>query len=244
MRSDRPHSIGGIALGALATLLFLFAPATGRAQEERLHWSGQSSIRFSIGQFSPDGSSSYWQEKEIDFTGSTEELDDITLSVDYLYFWTEQFGALVSMGGWQGKQTQSYRDFVDLSGRDISHLTTVEAVWLDLGIVFHLFDSRRAIMPYFGAGGSVVVWELAEEGEFIDFGLSPPEVFNDAFVADGDAFGWFFLVGLEIPVSDSVSLFAEGRWRSAEDELDGDFAGFGTLDLSGRSITGGVSLVF
>ncbi len=244
MRSNRPRSIGTLASGALATLLFLFSPTSSRAQEELQHWPGQSNIRFSLGEFAPDGSSSYWEDKEIDFTGSTDELADITLDIDYIYYWTERFGALVSMGGWQGKQTQSYRDFVDLSGRDISHLTTVEGVWLDFGLVFHLFDRRRAIMPYVGAGGSVVFWELSEEGEFIDFDRSPPEVFNDAFFADGDAFGWFFLVGLEVPVSDSVALFAEGRWRRAEDELGSDFAGFGTLDLSGRSITGGVSFVF
>lgn len=209
-----------------------------------MHWPGQSTVRVSLGEFTPDGSSSYWLDKEIDFTGSTDEFADITLGFDYIYFWTERFGALVSVGGWQGQQTQAYRDFVDISGRDISHLTTIESVWLDVGLTFHLFDRRRAIMPYVGAGGSVVFWELTEEGEFIDFDLPSPEVFNDVFSADGDAFGWFFLVGLEIPVSDYVSLFAEGRWRSAEDELGGDFAGFGTLDLSGHSITGGVSFVF
>ncbi len=244
MRFDRPLSRWIAPCGLFILITPLFAADAARAQERYAHWPGQSVVRLSLGSFAPDGNSTYWLEKELDFTGSTDELDDLTLAADYIYFWSERFGALVSLGGWQGQQTQSYRDFVDLSGREVAHLTTVDELWLDLGVVFHLFDRRRLLMPYAGAGASIVFWELTEEGEFIDFDRSPPPIFNDLFFADGDAFGYFFLVGLEIPASDHVSLFAEARWRSVEDELGQDFAGFGTLDLSGRSVGGGVSVTF
>jgi opacity protein-like surface antigen len=225
---------------SLATLLV----GAGAARAQGGHYAGESVGRIAFGWFEPDGDSAYWQEKEIDFTGSAADFDDVTLSLDYAYFWSDRFAAIISLSGWEGDETQAYLDFVDTSGRDISHLTTLSTGWLEAGLLFHLFAGRRAVMPYLGAGAAVAFWELTEEGEFIDFDASPPSIFADRFFADGETFGYFLLAGLEIPVSATVSLFAEGRWRAADDELDRDFAGFGTLDLSGRSLTGGVSISF
>ena len=226
-------------------LLGLALVAGASAQEESTkkpgHYAGQSLFRVSLGSFSPDGESRYWEDKEFDFTGSTSEFDDLTGSADYLYFVSARVGLMLSFGGWEGQQTQSYREFVDPVGGEIAHLTTIDEAWLDFGVVFHFVPHRSPLMPYVGAGGSVVSWSRRELGDFIFFDTLPPSIFSDTFRARGDSFGYFFLLGLEVPVSDWVSLFAEGRWRSAEDELGGDFAGFGTLDLSGSSIGGGVS---
>ena len=219
--------------------------ATGAsAQETPGHYAGQSSFRLSLGSFAPAGDSTYWREKERDFLGSTSGFDDLTLSLEYTYFVSPRFGLLVSFGGWEGKQTQSYRDFVDLDGSEIAHLTTVQEAWLDFGVIFHFLSRRAAVMPYIGAGGSFILWELSEEGHFLDFRQAEPSIFSDAFFSDGDAIGFMLLAGVEIPIADQVTLFVEGRWRSADDELGSDFAGFGSLDLSGRSLSGGVSITF
>lgn len=224
--------------------LLLSGAGQARAQEPIGHLAGQSVIRGSLGVFSPDGESRYWEEKSRDFTTTVSDYDDFTFALDYLYFVSPRLGALFSIGGWEGESTQGYRDFVDNLGNEIEHVTTVDAVWLDFGLVFHLLGRRAPVMPYVGAGGSFIGWELAEEGEFIDFGFNPPEVITDLFVADGETFGFFVLVGLEIPLGSSAALFAEARWRDADVELRQDFAGFGTLDLSGRSLTAGLSFSF
>lgn len=231
-----------VTLASVALMCLLTGAV--RAQERLGHYSGQSLFRGALGWFAPEGDSSYWRDKEVDFTGSTSELDDLTLALDYVYFLSPRLGLLVSFAGWEGQQTQSYRDFVDPAGRDIAHLTTVEQYWFELGFLYHFLSHRAALMPYVGVGGGLVSWELREEGEFIDFGAEPPVLFNDSFLSNGDSFSYFLLAGVEIPLSDHVALFAEGRWRGADDELDRDFAGFGTLDLSGRSVSAGLSLVF
>lgn len=231
-----------VILSSIAAVLLSVAAARG--QEHLGHYAGQSLFRGSLGVFSPDGESRYWQDKELDFTSSTSEFDDLTLALDYVYFVSPRAGLMVSFAGWEGKQTQAYRDFVDPLGRDIAHLTTVEQFWFEIGFVYHFLSRRAAVMPYVGAGGGLVSWELREEGQFIDFDLDPPSLFNDAFLGRGDAFSYFLLAGFEIPLSDSVALFAEGRWRGADDELNRDFAGLGTLDLSGRAVSAGVSIAF
>jgi hypothetical protein len=47
-----------------------------------------------------------------------------------------------------------------------------------------------------------------------------------------------------VPLGARWSVFAEGRWQNVEDELSGDFAGFGDLDLSGRQISVGAAWRF
>ncbi len=237
MRSIVRITIVGIGLLSIGA-------AQSRAQDLVGHYPGQAMFRASAGAFEPDGDSEYWDEKELDFFADASEFEDFTLSVDLLYFVSARTGVLLSVGGWEGEQTQSYREFVDPQGGEITHLTRHDQAWLDLGVVFHLLSRRAALMPYVGAGGSLVSWELEEEGEFIDFALQPALIFRDTFLSSGEAFGYFFLLGVEIPVGRSVGLFAEARWRSADDELDEDFAGLGTLDLSGRSVSAGVSVSF
>jgi outer membrane protein W len=224
------------------TLFFLTSAAS--AQERPGHLAGDSVFRGAIGLFQPAGDSAYWDEKQRDFTGDIDDFDDVSFELAYQYFVNPRVGLMLSMGGWEGSSTQSYRDFIAENGREISHVTQVDQFWLDFGVVFHFFDKRAAIMPYIGAGGSFISYELSEEGEFIDFDIEPPPVIRDRFFADGDAFGFFLLVGFEVPVSDTVFLYAEGRWRDAEDELNRSFAGLGTFDLSGRSVSGGIALTF
>lgn len=237
MRANMRMVIVGIVVISLGAV-------PSRAQERLGHYPGEGLFRASAGAFEPEGDSQYWEEKELDFFADASEFEDFTFAVDFLYFLSARTGVLLSVGGWEGEQTQSYRDFVDSQGDEITHLTRLDQAWLDLGVVFHLLARRAALMPYVGAGGSVVSWELEEDGDFIDFGLEPELVFRDTFVSSDEAFGYFLLVGVEIPLTSNAGLFAEGRWRWADDELDGDFAGLGTLDLSGRSISAGVSISF
>lgn len=224
-------------------LLFSIGLPLG-AQETLGHFAGQSVFRGSIGVFTPDGNSQYWTDKAIDFTARADDYEDFTFAGDYLYFVSSRVGLLTSFGVWEGSATQSYQDFVDNFGGEISHVTTLQTAWLDLGMVFHLLGRRAVVMPYVGAGGSFVSFDLAEDGEFIDFGFEPPEVIRDRFRADGDTFGFFWLVGFEVPLGAGTSLFAEARWRDADVELGQDFSGLGTLDLSGRALTAGISFNF
>ena len=161
MRLERTAG-GLVAVALLGAALLL--PAGASAQERPAHWAGQSLFRASIGWFSPDGESSYWRDKEIDFTGETGEFDDLTLGLDYAYFVSPRVALLLSMGGWEGQQTQSYRDFVDPLGREIAHLSTTGQLCCDVGAVYRFLSRRAALMPYVGAGGGLVSWRLREEG--------------------------------------------------------------------------------
>jgi opacity protein-like surface antigen len=139
----------------------------------------------------------------------------------------------------------AYRDFGDERDRDIFHTTTLDIASLTAGLTFNLTGRGAAVVPYLGVGGGVYFWNLEESGDFIDFG-DPDDlvIFTGTFDESGEALGWYWLAGVEVPLGAQWAFFAEGRWHQVEDELAGDFAGFGDLDLSGRQINGGFSWRF
>src|SRR4029453_5343130 len=100
---------------------------------------------------------------------------------------------------------------------------------------------ERAIQPCVGAGAGAYPWELEESGDFIDFGPPSRPIFTANLKSDGVAFGYYGLVRLEAPSTPRAPIFAEGRGTQVEDDLSGDFEGFGKLALSGREVAAGLS---
>jgi outer membrane protein W len=205
---------------------------------------GDSEVRFRIGTFEPDAASQYWDDVFFDFTGSPSSFEDTVVGVDYIHWMGPHLGLLVSGSGYSTEANQAYRDFEDQSGRDIRHRTTFEVASATLGLIYGFGSRQAAIRPYVGAGGGFYNWRLEESGDFIDFGGQDAVIFTDTFSSEATAFGSFVLAGIDIPLGSSWSLFAEGRWDSAEDDLADDFEGLGKIDLGGRQISAGLSWRF
>jgi opacity protein-like surface antigen len=201
-------------------------------------------IGFQVGFYRPDGSSGYWRDKELEFTGRAGDFEDWSFGLDYQRFLTERLALTASSFFYEGGADQSYLDFVDEFGVPITHATTLEMGTLEVGLVFRFLSRDAPVIPYLGAAGGLYAWTLRESGDFIDFGARPEEIFTGTFEADGDTFGWSWMLGLEIPINRNWSINLEGRFRDARDELGGDFKGFGTLDLSGKDYRAGLSWGF
>lgn len=199
-------------------------------------------FRLRLGEFTPRGDSDYWFDKGFDFTGTEEDFEDLVAGLDFQRSLGRRLGLIVSASAYEGSLAQSYRDFEDPSGFDITHTTSLDITSFDVGLLYHLVRRNARVVPYVGAGGSVVGWRLIEDGEFIDFGTL--EIFADRFEETGEALGWFYLLGLEVPLGESWRLFAESRWHRVDDKLAGDFEGLGTLDLSGRAVSFGAGWSF
>ena len=222
--------------------LIIIAPAT--FADGLGHYGGQNTIRIHGGNFEPDGKSAYWQDKEVDFFAEAEDFDDFQFGVDWVHYVSARIGIIGTISGYEGSSLQSYREFVTADGRDIFHQTTLDLTNVELGVIFHLLSGDAVVLPYIGGGVGIYELSLSEDGDFVDFGFTPPALFNDLFLEEGEAFGTFFLVGVEVPIGSSWSVFGEAKWSDADDELTGDFAGLGPLDLSGQALSAGVSFSF
>jgi len=235
--------------GGLLALGLLVGATPGQARSrygdrgyER--YGNQQSVRLRLGLFTPDGESDFFDDVAVDFTGEPKDLEDVVGGLDYVFDLQRNFGLMLSADYFQGKMDQSYRDFVDNRGNRITHTTTLDVTPLTAGVVIKLAPEGAPIVPYVGAGGGVYAWRYRESGDFIDFGVASRPVFSTTLEDTGAALGYYLQAGLDVPISPYFSFFAEGRWDRADDELGGDFADLGTLDLSGRRVMGGIAWKF
>ncbi len=239
---------GGVDMKKILTGLMITLAAglftTGTAEAQRSQRYAQDSFRVQLGEFRPDGDSVYWTDSELDFTGRTEDFEDSAAGLSYLHPLGPKLSLQVSGFFYEGIQDQAYRAFEDQFGGDILHTTELELTSVTIGLLYRLAGPDAAVLPYVGAGGGLYSWRLSEFGDFIDFSGADLEIFEDFFEQEDEELGWYFTAGLEVPIADSWSVFAEGRWDNAEAELGGDFRGLGELDLSGRSYSAGISWRF
>lgn len=233
-------SLRRTVLTALAAIL-IAGLAAGPASAQ--YYNRENTLRFRVGLFEPDGESQYWDDTATVFTGDPSDFEDTLVGFDYRLGLGDHLSLQFSASDYSGQDRRSYLDFVDGAGGEIRHTATLDITSLTAGLVLR-FAPHAAVSPYVGAGGGLYSWTLEERGRFIDFGSPGLDVFNAGFKDDGDTFGYYVQAGLDIPLGAGWALFAEGRWHEADDELSGDFDGFGTLDLSGREISGGVSWTF
>lgn len=229
----------------LCTLLALVAALTvATVAEAQPRYGADNSFRFRVGLFTPDADSEYWDDNFDVFTGDEDDFEDVNVGADFRYGLGRRSGVLFSGDLFSAEADQAYRDFVDAAGFDIVHTTTLDVASFTVGYVLNLTGPESRVIPYAGVGGGIYLWELEESGDFIDFFPADPEIFSTTFTDEGETFGWYWLVGVEVPLGPRWGFFAEGRFHNADDELSGDFDDLGELDLSGRSITGGVSWKF
>jgi opacity protein-like surface antigen len=223
----------------LVGLLVAVTPAWCQYRMHRAY-QREGEFRLRLGSFRPDGDSTYWDDKKQDFTGDASDLESAIGGIDYLMGLNDHLSLQFSGSYFEGDTTQAYRNFEDTQGHRIRHDTTLGIGSATLGVIFHFAGPDAPVIPYAGAGGGAYFWRLEENGDFIDFNHNN-EIFNASLKSDGTAFGGYWLVGLEAPITRSLSLFAEGRWTRVDDDLRGDFEGFGKLDLSGRELSAGLA---
>lgn len=201
-------------------------------------------LRLRLGVFELDGRSAFWDDSFGIFTGSRASFDDVEWGVDFnarlSYWWDLQ----VSGTSYESATGRSYRDYTDGFGDEVVHEAGLSLSSLTVAAVLYPLGRGRTFTPYVGIGGGFYSWDYYEIGDFIDFDVDPAEVISAGFEARGVTMGRYLMAGLDIPISADWKIFVEGRWTRVDDQLADDFDGFGTIDLSGRTVSVGFSYSF
>jgi hypothetical protein len=228
-----------IALAVLSTLIVDTALAQG------WHPGDFGSVRFRLGYQQPDGGGSYWEDKALTWTGASSDLDGMVWGIDGRFMITPTIGFQT---GWEYSSSsvdQSYLDWVDGDGRDITHRTRQTLNEVN-GLFVYRPLTRSPLRPFIGAGAGWLFWDIQESGRFIDFAdPQDPQIFSTTYSATGSTLSALAIAGVDIRVSRGASFFVEGRYRWANADLGGAFSGlgFGT-DFDGYQISGGFSFDF
>ena len=197
-------------------------------------------FRIWVGGFRPDAHDAYWNDNFRNFTSSKSDFQDVIGGGDFIYHFDRFNAVMFSASFYSTTVTSSYRNFLDQNNNRIRHATDFEIASGSVAYVLFPAGTHTPVIPYLGAGVGIYGWRLRETGDFIDFNHGNA-IFNDRLEDTGTAFGYFFLAGLEIPVTRHMAFLIDGRYTKSHDTLGSDFAGFGRLDLSGGQIAGGIA---
>jgi opacity protein-like surface antigen len=197
-------------------------------------------FRIWAGGFQPDAHGDYWDNKFRDFTGSKSDLRDVIVGGDFIIHLDRINAIMFSASYYSTTTTQGYRNFLDQNNNRIFHNTDYDIGSGTVAYVLFPAGTHTPVIPYLGAGVGIYGWRLREAGDFIDFSNNNA-IFSTVNSDSGTAFGYFFLAGLEVPVTRHMALLIDGRYTKSHDNLGRDFAGFGRLDLSGGQVVGGLA---
>jgi hypothetical protein len=211
-----------------------------------------------LGGFFPDGGGDLWNGNEALFTLDASDFDGFNFGTSLLHSVNPHAEIGVNADFYDEGVASSYRDpipgFPDLipehpDGFPIVHDTELSLLPVTLDVRYLPWPRSRGPrrggpVIYFGAGLGMVFWEYEEVGEFLDFSSDPVTIIADSFRDSGTAFTYHVLAGIELPLSLSTNVLFEGKWSSADDELQGDFSGLGEIELGGASVCAGLSFRF
>ena len=217
----------------LALLLTLGLPALAGHRTRQ----PDRSFQVRMGGFFLDGDGDFWADNESVFTLDASDFDDFLFGLTYSHGFNRFFELDLNADFTDETVVAEYRDFVDGSGFPILHDSTLKTAPMTIGARFLPFGraTRGTSKPvlFVGGGAGVNFWRYEEFGDFIDFDdPANPLVLGD-FSESGEAFVTYGVAGLELPLSPAFNLGFEARYFSSDDELKGDFAGLGKLDMSG-----------
>lgn len=108
-----------------------------------------------------------------------------------------------------------------------------QATTWDLGFVYNFSKPDRKLTPYVGGGGSYFMLDSTPDSEG----------------RVGDEYGWYGLVGLDLPFSKRFAFYLEGMWRDAKMTIKGDDLGFGGpvdvgVNLNGPQVNAGIAFTW
>lgn len=148
--------------------------------------------------------------------------------------------------------SSEYRDFVDNNRLPITQATRLREVNLSGNIKFALTERGRGIgrfawvprrvVPYVGAGGGVLWFDVNQTGDFVDFvDLS---IFTDVFQSRGWAPSAQMFGGVDLRLFKRLYVMFDGRYLWAAGDLGRDWIDFEPIDLAGFRLSAGINVVF
>jgi len=152
----------------------------------------------------------------------------------------------------QTKTDSDYRHFEGSDGLPINQTTRLRTTVLTGSVKFALVErglevSRLAwvpkhIVPYVGAGGGALYYDLLQFGEFVDFQTT--RIFASTLTSGGWAPTAHAFAGVDVRVFKRVYVTLDGRYQWSNATLGNDWVDFDPIDLAGFKLAAGASFIF
>jgi hypothetical protein len=174
------------------------------------------------------------------------------IAVDVGIFATRRFEAV---GGFEYGQSQTlseYRRFVDNNRQPIEQTTRIRQMNLTGSVKVPLLPRGRdisqlawvprTIVPYVGAGGGALWYDMNQTGDFIDY--VDFSVFTDVFQSTGWTPSAHVFGGVDVRVFRRLFVTVDARYLWAAGDLGRDWVDFDPIDLAGTRLSAGFNVIF
>ncbi|MDB4914485.1 MAG: hypothetical protein JWM95_2129, partial [Gemmatimonadetes bacterium] len=162
---------------------------------------------------------------------------------------TSRIEGSLDLGYSRSSKGSEFRHFTDTDNLPIEQTTTFERVPVTANLRFNLVEPGRQIgrlawipsrvVPWVGGGAGFMWYRFQQEGDFVDFKTN--NVFNATLSSDKFTPMVQGMAGVDFSLSPSIALTADARYLAAKADLTSDFSGYKPIDLSGVSMTLGLT---
>lgn len=209
------------------------------------YFVGQQRLLFQIwgGYTDPDTDSEIYRFSEEELLFDASQLDGTQIFFNVFKQRNNWYSIGAGFSVFSESVRSESRDYVFDDGSPILQDTSLDTVWFGPLVMFTPFGAGetfgtkawapRMVVPYAQIGAGFMAWEFTQAGDFVD--ERDLTVFTDYFQDDSWAFSLRLALGLRFNLNRHMDVDMVYLHDHAEDDLGGDFEGFGDLDLSSNS---------
>lgn len=160
---------------------------------------------------------------------------------------------------WAGSNSHShYRDFVDADGKEIEQATSVRRVPVTANVRAYLVPRGRSVgslayipakvVPWVGVGAGATWYRAEQSGAFMNVPLCTQlqtdaacAVYDDKITDDGWGPALQGMGGVDITLTPRIALAGDARYLWSKASMGESYGGYDKIDLSGVSVTLGLT---
>ncbi|MDE3172119.1 MAG: hypothetical protein KGN74_03525 [Gemmatimonadota bacterium] len=160
---------------------------------------------------------------------------------------------LVLGAGYSRSAAQSqFRGWLDNNNLPVQQSTSLTRIPLTVSLKAYLGPRGRSIgrlawvpnpvAPYVGVGAGTMWYSFRQGGDFVD--TTTTNVFSTVLESSGWTPAAQLFAGSDFAITPGTAFNVEARYEFAKGALSRDFVGFNRIDLSGVSLTAGLTFRF
>lgn len=238
----------------IASLMLAFAAVTAAPVEAQprggrgfLFKRPTASLSIRAGAAQPSATGDLFRFVSRQLTVDRRDYLGAAVSADLAFALTNRLEIVTGVSTSARRIDSEYRDFIDNDDLPIEQRTSLRRTPLTAGVRFNVLPAGRSIsrfawvpttfVPYVAAGGGVVNYRFAQDGDFVDFKTN--DVFNSSLSSAGWTAASYVAGGANWTLRPGVALSTEVRYDHGRASLSRDFEGFERISLAGVAVTAG-----
>ena len=227
-------------------------PPNPRPAPDFLFGPPRGSIRVRGSWLLPRAGSDWYDFVTDQLTLDRSDFKSPAIAIDASIITAPRLDAVIGFEYGQSETLSEYRDFVDNNRLPIEQVTRLRQFNISGSVKVPLLSRGReisqlawiprTIVPFAGAGGGIMRYEMNQTGDFIDYvDLS---VFSDVFRARGWTPSAHVFGGVDVRVFRRLFLTVDARYLWAAGDLGRDWVNFDPIDLAGTRLSAGFNVTF